>query len=53
MPFIGLWDILPKTIIQEDIAFPSKARNSMGTNKYIGLASSGIHQYHFKVYAGH
>jgi phosphatidylethanolamine-binding protein (PEBP) family uncharacterized protein len=40
-----------RTIIQED-SVGIQGRNSMGTNKYIGpCPPSGIHQYHFKVYA--
>jgi phosphatidylethanolamine-binding protein (PEBP) family uncharacterized protein len=45
------WDILPETIIQEDSVPGIQGRNSMGANKYMVLPSSGIHQYHFKVYA--
>jgi Raf kinase inhibitor-like YbhB/YbcL family protein len=44
-----VWDILPETIIQEGSRHGQKF---YGTNKYIGpCPPSGIHQYHFKVYA--
>jgi Raf kinase inhibitor-like YbhB/YbcL family protein len=47
-----VWDILPERIIQEDSVPGIQGRNSMGENKYIGpCPPSGIHQYHFKVYA--
>jgi hypothetical protein len=47
-----VWDIIPQRIIEEDSAPGIQGRNSMGENKYIGpCPPSGLHQYHFKVYA--
>lgn len=47
-----MWDISPKKIIKENSSPGIQGRNSMRENKYSGpCPPSGIHHYHFKVYA--